>query len=126
MTEPSARARISEYICSRFTCSNVDCLDCEPDSVALEHADTILALILRAPPAQGEPEEPRDEFGQTASEVYSPDIVGASEAISPTDLVEVLENVRAGISELHSRNKPVPMHLHRACQALAHMTKGSA
>jgi len=48
---------------------------------------------------------------------------GAGEAISPADLAEVLENVRKAIAWL-DRTRQVPIELHKACQALTHMTKG--
>lgn len=57
----------------------------------------------RAPPAQGEP------------------------VVTPADLAEVLENVRASIAKLgNRRDGHIPIELHKACQALAHMTKDSA
>jgi len=54
---------------------------------------------------------------------------GAGEAISPADLAEVLENVKAGIAAVqahrraHDLSFDVPVELHKACHALAHMTR---
>ncbi len=48
------------------------------------------------------------------------------EAISPADLAEVLENVRAAIAKLSDFRsvKNVPIELHKACHSLEHLTKG--
>lgn len=44
-----------------------------------------------------------------------------SQVIQPSDLKEVLANVRAGIEKLKGGCPDLPIELHRACQALSHM-----
>ena len=105
-------------------------------SEALEKADAILAL--RSVPAQQEPVAWRLTETRAISASVTDDKVVADNwmegrlavqplyaaPVPPADLAEVLENVREGIAKVQDIGSRVPIELHRACQALTHMTKG--
>jgi hypothetical protein len=76
-SEP-VRARLAEYICHRFICASDDCYGCNPGSVALEHADTILRMVATPSPTAAE----RTECGCTDECLHKPDCVFERDAMS--------------------------------------------
>ena len=112
MTEPGALLTKLAYMIEHDACGDV----WDINGVSEEDYAALPALLrsvaaLRAPPAQGEP------------------------VVTPSDLVEVLENVRAGIEKIKQTKilsggpgyidaSFVPIEIYKACHSLEHLTRG--
>jgi len=81
---------------------------------------------VRAPAPQGEPGYSEQQVHDAVAKVIS-GMLSKGEIISPADLAEVLENVRAAIAKLSDFRsvKNVPIELHKACLALTHIVEGA-